>query len=256
MKNVKYFKKEKSSDYIKSLWRTDFFRKEHDKNGFIGLLIKEVTKQPLAFYQFSDEKLEKRHMTPWFNHIAIRESYDEGFEYVQDMYIFHELFHIATLPMTKFDDFNVWMNKMWENELYASLSTEIYIYQWYPELRKDTFSFEIWYDILLERWGSITEEQRQNITTDQVICKDMPELFQKVLDLRIEYRNGRAPENEAEEWFCRYNNYEKWFESWRINYSDIQDARLEIIENNTFENFIDKYLGDDLIPFKDSIIVN
>ena len=253
MKNILDFKANESSNFIKSLWKTDFFRSEHDKNGFIGLLIKEVVKQPISFYEFSDEKLEKRHMTPWFNHIAIRDTYDEGFEYVQDLYIFHELFHLATMPNVKFDNFEDWMNSMWKNELYASLSTEVFIYHWYPELRSKTFKFEIWYDILLDRFGTLPKNQKINLNT--VLCHEMPELFIKVLNLRLEFRNGRKPENASEEWFVRYNNFEKWFENWRPNFESVQNARIEIIQSNSFEKFNEKYIGKDKIAFKESIAI-
>lgn len=210
---------------LNKIWKTHFFKFNSDF-GMIGSILDEVIKQPIVFYEAN--KTEKRHMTPWFNHIGYR-SYKNP--YIHDLYVFHELFHIATLPDYLIEDYDEWKEKMWNNELFASLTTEVFIYHYYPSLRENTFEKEIWFDILLEKFGY---EDTIN-DTDYYLSKKISPVFEKITNLRTEIRNGRKPENEPEKWFQRYNNYNNWFIKWKDNFIDVQKIRLDFLEHKNLE---------------------
>lgn len=259
MRNKQYIAPSEIHSEIIKLWKTDFFKDEQVKhNSFINYIVSELSKQPLIMYDFSDESLEKRHMTPWINHIGRRE-YDNP--YLHDLFLIHEIYHVATLPMKIELDFNIWKQEMWINELYASLSTEVFIYHWYPTLREHTIDQEIWFDILEKRWGL---ENQSSLTRDIALCRAneynaslFPPTFRKIVDLRLSLRNGKKAENKPEEWFVRYNNYNSWFEPWKNNFIEAQKIRLQLIKDNNFTKMEESLakVSEDEIPFKTSIKV-
>lgn len=248
MKNKVYFFNNNFRS-INCLWKTDFFREQQlIENSFINLVVKKVSEQKLCFYEFSNESLEKRHMTPWFNHIALRQDY--AVDIIADMYLIHELFHIASLPepTTIITDFEEWKSTMWENELYASLATEVFIYAWMPEIRDMTFKFDIWFDSLRDQYGfTFTKE---NIKPEHLFDPSLNPEFKKVIDLRLEFRNGKEPTNESEQWFVRYNNYNKWFERWRDDFINVQQMR------NWFINNLSKFEKESVKLTKNDILFN
>lgn len=137
--------------YINSLWMSDIF-KEQSKNekSFIYKLVKEVSQDPIIFYDMTTPKVEKSHFTAWFRCIAHRE-YENP--YVNDLYYYHELFHTFTLlhnvaERIFSDEFNK-TKFIVENEMFTSLESEVFIYFRIPELREKTFTFNIWYDHLI-----------------------------------------------------------------------------------------------------------
>lgn len=252
MKNKIYISAEKIKSEVAKLWKTDFFRTEQQVEGsLINIIINELSKQPLIIYEFSDEKLEKRHMTPYFNHIA-RRQYDNP--YWHDMYLIHEMFHIATMPTEIECDFRHWQYSMWVNELHASLTTEVFFYHWYPELRQHTINGEIWYDILLAEWGTVAD--RNELTREVALCQgDLPRIFERIYKRRLELRSGRPADNLPESWFVRYNNYEAWFKLWSQRFVDVQTIRANLIQSGDFEAMekaLEKY-SKDAIPFHECI---
>ncbi len=225
MKNI-FYTQDTFADIL-NLWQTeDFKRLQMTENSMVNIIINEIKDQTIGFYNFTDEKKERFHMTLWFNHIAVRE-YDNP--YIHDLYLFHELYHIANLPKKVIHNFEEWREAMWENELKASLSTEVFIYYWHPELRQHTFSDEIWYDLLLEQYGTV-EIKENNVEVARLDY--LPEVFQNIYERRVAVRNGKDPENKHEKWFSKYNNYKSWFERWRKDFVATQEIRQHMINNN------------------------
>jgi hypothetical protein len=251
LRNIEYINK--GQDVFLSLldrWKSSYFKEQQQKEGsLINIVINRLKEQPIAFYEYSNEALEKRHMTPWFNMIGKR-SYDN--DIIHDMYLFHECYHIVTLPTNITNNFEQWQQGMWFNECYTSLTTEVFIYHWLPELRKKTFNEEIWFDILKERWGMMNKEL---LTEEVALLKSLPSPFDKILLLRLEIRGGKAAENKPEEWFARYNNYNDWFSYWKTNYIKVQEIRSRLIETGDWNSVkgLLKEVSTDNIPFKESI---
>jgi hypothetical protein len=217
--------------HIASLWQSPLFQKETDNvDGFIGYVVNKVSDHPICFYEFSEEKLETRHMTPWFNHIGMRK-YDNP--YMHDLYLFHELYHVATLPDYTITSFESWKFAMWLNELHASLTTEVYIYYWYPELRQHTFPNTIWFDELLEQ--GITPNKPLVVSEELVTLAVVPDAFQRIRQRRLDIRSGKPPASDCEAWFARYNNYDAWFAKWEPYYIDVQKIRIGMTEDADFD---------------------
>ena len=152
--------KEAVKNHIRSTWKSDFFKKlADDESSTISILTESVSKYPVIFFDYSQEAIEKSHFTAWFRCIANR-TYENPV--IHDLYLYHELFHCFTLTETvctrmkpDYDskDGGILLEEKWgqliiENEMYASLESEVFIYYRYPELRALAFKQEIWYDYL------------------------------------------------------------------------------------------------------------
>jgi hypothetical protein len=247
MKNEVYFLNNNIFESIHALWKSELFKKAHNKEGsFVNVVAKKISEQRICLYEFTDEKLEKRHMTPWFNHIGLRNDYNS--EIIHDLYLIHEFYHIAYLPdYTKIHyDFDNWKETMWHNELMSSLATEVFIYIWMPELRKETFGFEIWFDLLKTQYGF--DFSNLNLKSEHVFKPEKVKELSGVIDLRLAFRNGKEATNEPEEWFVRYNNYNKWFERWRDDYLSVQELRKAFNQDmDLFVDLVDKHKKDNII---------
>ncbi len=134
--------------YVNSLWQSDLFiQASRDFYSFVYALVSKLSKNPVLFYDFSEPEIEKPHFTAWFRCIAHR-TYDNPV--IHDLYLYHELFHAVTLldraQLRNTCSRTSWAEQMIENELFASLESEVFVYIRMPELRKKSFEFEIWYD--------------------------------------------------------------------------------------------------------------
>jgi len=146
-KIITFKSSEECLEHIRSLWATDLFQKSE----YIDEISMKVSDTVPVFYDF-DEEFERSHFTPWFGAVAYRE-YEN--KYIQDLYYFHEYYHIVTMTYDSDCLWTDWYTKMMLNELNASINSEVMIYSKIPGLREKTFTNPIWAD----RFESPVEER-------------------------------------------------------------------------------------------------
>lgn len=186
-------------DYIYSLWATDEFKNSHkDPNGYINRIVKMVSSFPRFFADMTDPTLEWSHFYSYFN-ILIRRTYHN--KTIQDLYYLHELVHIGSMLYSDKIDFDTWMDKMTSNEMFASLESEIYVYESLA-IRGKGFNFEIWYDSLSK--GQLADrEYIKSLRKERMI----------------------NPQTEPEILLNKYHNNNRiWGEIWRKNYQRVESA--------------------------------
>ena len=142
--------------YFHDVWKTALFREQHNKPGsFIYEIVDRCAKYPMFLYDFSDHpsnatpdqsKTEWAHFGAWWGGIT-RRTYDSAG--VSDAYWLHELVHKGRMPHVPDLTFDNWSDKIFRNELDASVASELELYLRHPEFRSETFSFEIYADRFL-----------------------------------------------------------------------------------------------------------
>ena len=243
MKNKKFVSKKDIEEVVFGLWKTDLFKNSQKENGtIINILVNKLKQIPFVLYEKSSD-IEKAHMTLWFYHVDQR-VYENP--YINDLYYFHEFYHLVTFPESRLNTFIEFKDAMWENELKASLMSEVYIYYFMPELRKKTFEYRIWFDDIIEKYNF----QKIIVNEDIFDFKNMPEIFIKIKNRRLELRSGVQVDLETEKWIQKFNNKDNWFEKWR---EDIYF--LENLRNNYKENLKNEDLTAYEILEKDLLIV-
>lgn len=219
MKNKNFIFKSQINNSIYNLWSTELFKKLHnEENSVIKLLVENLKDRPFTLFDYTSD-IERHHMTLWFYHLGRRE-YEN--KYIQDLYYFHELYHLASFPNYISNDFEDFKNKMWINELEASLMSEVFIYYFIPELRNKTFNHRIWFDDLIEMFHYEKIDCNQDIFT----FKNLPKIFDKIKDRRIKLRNNLDTELETENWIKSFNSKDEWFEYWRSSFKEVENIRV------------------------------
>lgn len=164
MKNRVCYTQKALIDHIGSLWQTEEFKNAHkDPESEIYKCIKEVAVAgPIWFYDMSDP-IERTQFSSWWRHIQ-RRTYD--IPAVTDLYYYHELTHIRHHRNTnyKYDSLtpDEWEGYTFDEEIRASLESEVFVYWYFPTLRAKTFPFEIWAD----RLKVPTKEDLENFKYD------------------------------------------------------------------------------------------
>jgi hypothetical protein len=134
--------------YLGNLWRSEIFKQSHnDPNGYIHYISKEFSKTPRIFFDMHQEEMEMVHFSSWFH--AIQHRYHYTNDVIHDLYYHHEFFHIITMTHKDNLNFEEWSMKMSSNEFWASLESEVLIYFYMPELRKQSFNKKLWVDKFL-----------------------------------------------------------------------------------------------------------
>ncbi|NQV89100.1 MAG: hypothetical protein HQ488_02155 [Parcubacteria group bacterium] len=101
----------------------------------------------------TDEEPFKGHFTAMFGVITTRDySWNP---YIGDLWYLHELWHMMLLKQARSQDLRApawsqWRARMISQEFDASFVTEVLVYLIHPELREQTFNFEIWADRILK----------------------------------------------------------------------------------------------------------
>lgn len=147
MQNIREYHSENLRDYVGSLWQTEEFQQAHNNpDSPIYKCVSRVIKtSPVWFYDTSDP-IQRTQFSSWWRHIQHRK-YD--IPAVTDLYYYHELTHIANHRHMDSEGFYMdskWQNSVVEEELIASLESEVFVYWYFPSLRAKTFKFEIWAD--------------------------------------------------------------------------------------------------------------
>jgi hypothetical protein len=233
MKNAKFIFKSQVNNVVHQLWKTDLFRKLHNEEGsVINLLVKELAKKSFTLFDYTDE-VERTHMLLWFYHVGTRE-YENP--YIHDLFYFHEFYHLVSFSQKKHTDFDEFKASMWDNELKASLMSEVFIYYFVPELRENTFKQRIWFDDLKEIFGY------ENITINEEIFnfEKLPKLLDRIKERRLMLRNDIETDLETEIDVKKYNTKDIWFEKWREDYIKAEEFRTTY-ENNVILNDLNAY---------------
>lgn len=184
--------------YIYNLWATKEFRESHKNNGFIAKIVELYSKYPRLVADMTDENVEHSQFYSWFN-ILMKRTYQNP--YIQDLYYLHELYHIATMPYSGAYSFEKWGEKMLDNEMNASLSSEVLVYHYLP-IRQKTFNFEIWYD-----------------TLEPYQLLDVPLLIEKRKNAM------KSPTRDVEKILNKYYNSNFfWLDLWKSEYQNVETA--------------------------------
>lgn len=135
------------NEFFDGLWSTDLFKAlVKSKHPVISMIRENYIKYPRYYYNMQNRDQERAAFTSWYNVLSLK-NYEN--KYIQDLYYFHELMHISTMTYESHLDFTSWSLKMRNNEILASMNSEVFIYFYSPEYRKHTFKEEIWADRFL-----------------------------------------------------------------------------------------------------------
>lgn len=207
------------SDFFDNLFFSSFFKDSlKNKDCFIIEIRNKFIKYPRYFYHMQDKNLERAAFTSWYNVLSLKTYANK---YIQDLYYLHELTHITTMPYLKDLNFNDWCNKMRENEVLASLESEVFIYFRFPELRKYTFQETIWADQFLEN--------------DQPIKKfndNFPKYQLEIIQLRE--KAYTKPKDNVEEVLKKFRDFSfLFYKVWEKDYNHIESTLDEFYKGNT-----------------------
>jgi hypothetical protein len=129
------------------------------------------------------------------------------------------------MPYLSNINFNQWQTKMRENEVYASLVSEVLIYFENPSLRKKTFSFPIWVDLFLND---------HKYTNDYV---DNFKLFYNFL-IKERERAYEAPANQVEKELSRFKEFSfHFYNTWKEDFSVVEMAVFNFNQDKDDEIF-------------------
>lgn len=204
--------------YVASLWKTDIFRRSHAELGFVHDVIKPFTEMPCFFFRASDEALEKAHFATWWRGIQIRD-YDNP--YVHDLYLLHEIFHAGDMIFGEGLSHDAFKRKMQDNELGASVCSEIEAYFRLPDLRDKSFP----YTIFADRFLNDPEMQRRwKVDPDRVV-KELRMHRQNVMMSEF----PRDHSDRSEFWIKQfvYQN-ESWASIWVHKYDQVEEAMVRM----------------------------
>lgn len=234
MKNIKTVN---IKDY--ALWSTDLFKNQP----IVDRVVDIVSRLPVSFYDVSHER-EKLQLSAIWRYIA-RRQYDNP--YIEDLYYFHELAHIANL---RYDEcsFDSWRLRLSENELYASLMSEAFIYFYVPELNGKTFD-NMWVNKFLVE---DTLPLPKNITT----LSGWPAPIEQVVDARRKLRLMSQSDDFNESWIIKFNRMrDNWLVKWQPHYKKI-DAAMRDFERTSDTDKLAEFLAANStngVPFLDII---
>lgn len=230
MKNIQTVLPENISSYLlENIWASDIFRSYHKTPGsIIDKLVQKVSQAPVFFYELSYSK-ERIQLTSFVRCIAFRQ-YDNP--YIQDLYYFHELVHLASYISPENITFEEWKQNLNENELVASLHSEAFIYLWSPELLDKTFP-----DLWVKRFLTNTKMRPVALENDGAsldifdLYSNWSPLYQEITHARRNLRVAGTDPKELESYdgaqrdILRYNRLrENWLPRWEPYYEFINPA--------------------------------
>ncbi len=214
MKNaIKCYSAEEVHEYIYGKLKTEEFRRSYQEHGFVYNVVDQFAKLPRMFCQMSDEVAEWAHFSTWWGIIPERQ-YDN--DAISDLYYLHEMTHAGRMAYVPKMGFYSWSQKLFENELEASVVSEIQVYFELPGLRAKTFPHEIYADRFLEDKAFVTmwEEDRAGAIAHLKECR------------RSLYDAGPEIENDmCARWvkrFARQNS--SWVDIWYRRYDEVETA--------------------------------
>lgn len=217
MKNVEvFYTPEELRTRLAGMWKTDLFKAEAaDPNSFIGKIIERAAHYPTFMYDISDvpadakqdnHKLEWAHFYAWMGGVAKR-TYDNPA--INDLALLHELYHKGFMTHGENLSFEAFRRKQWDNELEASVTSELEIYFRNPEFRALSFKQEIFADRFLhdpqfmQRWNNDPVRTREFIRERRRDAMHQPD-----------------PNDQVQYWI---HNFAKQNEAWALTWSHRYD---------------------------------
>lgn len=216
--------------HVMGLWQTPEFRKAHyngilefnpDSRSFIFQIVDKFADLPRFFFEMTDYKLEYAHFSTWWGGIPYRKYTNP---YIHDLYLIHEMSHAGEMvyvPGMKFDNF---LRKMIDNELHASVVSEIQVYLEMPGLREKSFKHPIYADRFL---GS-------NLRNHYKL--EPKRTFEELKIRRRDTMMNSNPVTLSDKWINRfYNQNAAWGACWEHRYDRIEWA-MSTLRNRCLDN--------------------
>lgn len=242
---VKLYEPEDTHIYVRSLLKTEEMQKSYDNGGFVYQVVQKFAAKPSFFFRASDEILERAHFSAWWGGVQLRD-YDNP--YIHDLYILHEIIHAGTLVYSDDLTFQAFCKKMWDNELDASVLSEIAVYFLIPGLRDKSFPHDIYADRFLNDpyWQALWQNapdrafQQMRLLRHNIMTTDYSALHEDLTEVWIN-RFSRQNEVWANIWVHRYREVEKTMS--RLQLMADQGRRQEALDAH-----IGWLLSEDVTP--------
>lgn len=212
MKNIiVLIEPEEIKAYVAKLWKTDEFK----NSPFVQKMVDQFAETPKFFFEMSDASLETSHFSAWWGGISHR-TYDNPA--ISDLYYLHEMTHAATMPYMKDMAFGSFSQKMNENELVASVTSEIQVYFEIPGFRAKTFGQEIYADRFLKdpayqfNWTASPQRTLADLALH-----------------RRDVMHNSNPKDTIEYWISRYFQQNAcWNSIWFDRYNEVETAMADL----------------------------
>ncbi len=226
-KNIKrLYSRDDVHNFVLSVWKTELFRNLHSKglenvrsghlsplsHTFVSKIVDDFAKLPRFTFTMTDANLEWAHFSTWWGGIPQREVYDNP--YIHDLYWIHEMAHAGNMVYVPNMNLANFERKMTDNELHASVVSEIQVYFEIPELRKLSFPHRIYADTFLQ---------------DKEFVKryiDNPTLtFEEMKVRRRDTMMDANPQTKSDFWIHRfYTQNAAWVACWAHSYNKVETA--------------------------------
>lgn len=226
-------------EFFDNIWSSPVF-KSKKAQFFLTNIKNNFIKFPRYYYQMQDQELERAAFTSWYNVLSLK---DYKNPYIKDLYYLHELSHIATMPYNPQLNFLEWSLKMRENEVMASMLTEVFIYFEFPELRKHTMNHEIWVDRYLR-------EPFINMNNTMRFMTLMTERHNA-------YLNPKDIVEQELHFFKKFSHL--FYKVWKNDFKKIEEAVSHLKKTGNevvYEDFLKSNLSKNNILFEDKIKIH
>jgi len=243
-------------DKLNSLWRTDCVRKAALTPGhWVFNLVEAYAAKPRIMFIMSEPDIEKSHFTSSFNCLAIREYESAG---INDVYYIHELSHVTTMVHKKYSDHNEWSDHKCDNEMYATLSSDCLIYFMLPELRSETFNWEIWVDRFYYEKISISDQPGE--TNHQFYNRDPAAFAEKLRVLKrgvLEVEDTSTLDPLEEDNYVYELDNRKWCDMWLPHYEELEalltsfEQELTVDKEKAIQHLSTVLMEKDSVPWRD-----
>jgi hypothetical protein len=205
-------------EYVLNLWKTEEFKRSQKEGGFIAEVVERFSTMPAFFFRASDEFLEKAHFSTWWRGMQRRE-YENP--YIHDLYELHEIFHAGDMIYSNDLSFESFKRKMQDNELGASVCSEIEIYLRLEGLRKKSFHHPIFADRFL---NNSEMQERWKEEPDRLV-KELRLYRQNIMMSDIKPDHPDRPVFWIKQF--SYQN-ETWASTWVHNFRKVENAMIEM----------------------------
>lgn len=271
MQNVKrFYTKTQVHDFILGVWKTDLFRHLHqdglhhalhyrdgEDHNFVSKIVDDYAALPRFTFDMSNERIEWAHFSTWWGGIPQR-SYDNP--YIHDLYWIHEMAHAGNMVFMPDMNLENFGRKMTDNELHASVVSEVQVYFEIPQLRELSFGHLIYADRFLKDANFVAR------------YKHNPRMGFE--EMKVQRRNTMMDSttlNISDKWIHRfYMQNAAWVACWAHSYNKVETA-MSIFRNNvelsadlsvethnhirkqSLDTFIDTFLCDNMdngLPFR------
>lgn len=217
---------------VNRMWKTAFFSAQHRGGGFVTDIVERFADMPRFFFEMSDPHNEYAHFSTWWGGIPFRK-YDNP--YIHDLYLIHEMSHAGEMVYVPHMTFENFLRKMTDNELHASVVSEVQIYFEIPGLRKLTFPHTIYADRFLEDKAFVERYK-----------KDKNRGFEEMKIRRRNTMMDTKPSSTADFWIHRfYNQNAAWGACWAQSYDDVEIAMAKLrdgVHNGDSEAAMTRFL--------------